>query len=404
VLQNFWSGPYFVSYNMLLFLRGIQRQVISIPYTVFLHRIPDDRRAECSGDSFGQQILFSIASCVLAWSASYAVAAAGFAKWVSPLRILAVVSPLFLMREFLRQFAFAHLRFVEVAVIDAIAAAAQVGGLWLLASFGLLTAPAALGVLAAVSAAVSVPWWIRSMPELRFRGRAVGRSWRRHWAFARWSLAGDTIGMLGPYFLPFALAAIRGDSATGALAAAATLVGVGQLFVTAISNAMAPLAAETLAREGVDGLYRFLHRRFALFGAVIGLFGIVVAAFGPSIASALFGGAFAELGPIQIALAFSLFASGLGTVAVIGLWVLHRPAYNLPADLGVLAVALAAAPWLVPRWSAFGAALTLAASALAGLMVRLVMLRCARRGWTPGNDVESPDRVAAVTMAQGEAG
>ncbi|MBM3288923.1 MAG: polysaccharide deacetylase family protein, partial [Candidatus Hydrogenedentes bacterium] len=39
-------GLYFVSYNMLLFLRGIQRQVISIPYTVFLHRIPDDRRAE----------------------------------------------------------------------------------------------------------------------------------------------------------------------------------------------------------------------------------------------------------------------------------------------------------------------------------------------------------------------
>ena len=176
---------------------------------------------------------------------------------MSPLLCVAAVAPGFLLRELFRQFAFAHLRFETAIAMDAGTTAAQLAGLALLVVFGQLNAVSAYLIIAAVAYAAAAIWAVLLRNDVQIRLPAVRTDWTSNWRFARWALLCDLLGLTGAYVLPWLVAYHSGIGEAGLLAAAASIVGIGQLFMNGLSNFILPKAAAAHAADGARGLRRF---------------------------------------------------------------------------------------------------------------------------------------------------
>lgn len=362
-------GVYFLALSVVLFLRGIQEQLVSAPYSVFCHRHKGADRAEFTGSLLAHQIVF----LVLATLALVGFATAVSAGW-GPAETdrlhgvafaVAGAAPFLLFREFLRQLTFARLSLWKVVLLDAAVAIVQLGGLAALAFGGRLTVGNVYLVMGAGCASAAAGWWLLSADRIVFRRSRVLADWKRNWAFSKWALATHLLGCSTPYVLPWFVAAVDGTAATGVLAACTTLVGLANAFVMGVSNYLTPKTAHAFVHGGLPELHKVLKKTALLFGVVLGSFALAACLFGGWLAEFVYGEQYAGAGPILAVLAFGLLASGFGITAGNGLWVLERPAANFRADACSLCVTVIAAATLTPQFGVLGAAL----SSLAGACV-----------------------------------
>src|SRR5205814_9957239 len=79
----------------------------------------------------------------------------------------------------------------------------------------------------------------RVLPELR-----------RSWAFGRWIVLGQLVGVVHGFVLYWLLAAMKGTTATGAFAACMTVVTLSNPFILGIANVLGPRAARAFTTGG----------------------------------------------------------------------------------------------------------------------------------------------------------
>ena len=363
-------GAYVLAYGLLQTFVLIQRQTISLPYTIYSQAKPKPEQRLFFGSALAHQLVLAAVSVVLPLIAAGLAAGAGLQTFVQPLICVAIVAPGFLLRELFRQFAFAHLRFETAILLDGCATAAQLAGLALLLLLGRLNAFSAYLVIAAVATTTTAVWAFVLRHDFQMHAPAFLSDWTRNWQFARWALLCDLLGLAGAYFLPWIVAYHAGAGEAGVLAAAASLVGIGQLFMSGLSNFLLPKAAAAHAADRTHGLRRLSLKLLVFCAGGLGAFAVAMAIAGGGLAKLVFGAAFDGAGPTVTALGLSLLFAGLGSIAVQGLYVLDRPRLNLPADLAVFVAVFAVALILVPHWGAFGAACATAVAAVAGGLIR----------------------------------
>ena len=239
--------------------------------------------------------------------------------------MLLAALPFLLLREFVRQLALAHLRAGEALLVDAAAAAVQLGCLGLLPYFGRLNVPTVYAVMGGTCALICLGWHLVRREPVRFAWRSVAADWRTNWAFGRWALASQLLGRGWSYLMPWVVALVHGEAATASLAVAVTLVNLAGTLVTGVSNFVTPRAAHAFNHGGLPALRRVLRQTAALYLAIVGGFCLVVFVAGEPLATLVYSGRYADVGPILSVLAFAMLANSLSITAGNGLWALDRP-------------------------------------------------------------------------------
>ena len=327
-------GVYALAWTIVLFMAVAQTNLITIPYTMYLHRREGGSLAEYGGSAICHQFVLSAAAVVcflgLAIMLSFGLGPNGLkpAAW-----ILAGAVPFILLRDFARRFSFAHLR-PEIAIImDVSATILQIAGLLVLWNYGMLTAATAYAVMGATCAVTAIGWWFFRKQPVRFSKKTVIADWRKNWTFSRWAITGQVTGLVF-YALPWLLAYIHGEAETGRLAACTTLVGLSNLFVMGLNNFVMPKAAHACNRDGAGALGRVLCKATLASACVLG--GLCVAVFfvGNSVAGLIFGPTYADSGILLTVLAVAALLDSIGQTAGAGIWALDRPAANLAARFG----------------------------------------------------------------------
>ena len=348
-------GLYYLALSVVLFVRGLQEQLVSAPYMIYCGRQQAADQPRYAASALLHQCLLSLLA--MGGLAVAAVFGWGPAGLQSTFVVLLCAAPLLWMREFVRQMSFAHLDVRAAIVTDLTITLTQLGALCYLASSGSLTVGSTLAVMGICCGLASVSWLASGRQRFTLQWSAAWTDWRNNWTFSRWALASHVLACSSPYILPWVVAATHGERETGTLGACATLVGLSNMLLIGLANYLSPKAARAYAEHGLAELKRVLRQTALMF--VVGLGTISVLAFlaGHHVAALVYGPEFIETRWIIGILSLSVLANSLGVTAGNGLWAMERPSASFFADLCSLIVVIAATATFVPLWGPIGAAL-----------------------------------------------
>ena len=368
-------GVYYIVLSIVYFIRGIQQQMISTPYTIFHHKYQngglDSYRGSCLIQQFG---LTTLASLFLLGTAIAASLGWLESPIVSPLIVLLFLLPALLMREVVRQYCFAHQENVSVLAIDSVISALQIGCIVVLGYFGFLTGVNAWIVIGLASFVTLTLWYIQNGPKISFEKSRLGTDWNQNWGFGKCAVGGQVIGSLPTYCIPLLLAAVAGVESAGFFAAVVTLVGVANIFNTGMANFLTPRAARVYAEEGAQGLRRVIIFASLVFLVAVGAFCALLALFGEPIAVELFGDQYAGLQTAITIMAIAILCDSFDIVASSGLFVLEKIKANFWIDVVLMIVSVTAAVLLVLPFGFIGAVWTSLIISLTSALFRFILL------------------------------
>jgi hypothetical protein len=122
-------GAYSLGMSGLFTIMGIQEALIALPYMIRRNR-PEAEAVGLAGHSLVQSALLSAATAgSLVILALFLTAARSDSSLPAFVCALAWLAPFFLLREFARQFCFAHMQFAQALAMDGSALLLQVSGL-----------------------------------------------------------------------------------------------------------------------------------------------------------------------------------------------------------------------------------------------------------------------------------
>jgi O-antigen/teichoic acid export membrane protein len=369
-------GLYYLALSVWLCVRGVQEQLVVAPYMIYSPRRSGDGLASYFGSSLVHNGLLTVGA--LGGLAGLAVGTAngfGPAGLATTAWVLLGAVPFLMLREFVRHYAFSHLRIGMAIAIDVVVSTLQLGGLLWLGWTGALTVANAYAVIGGACAVASLGWFLARPQAVRVRRRDVVADWRHNWVFARWALACHLFTSATPLVMPWVVAFANGAAATGVLAACTTIIGLANVFVLGLANFLSPKAAHAYGRGGVDELGKVLRKTLLLFGATLGSFAILALFAGGLLVTSIYGDRYAGAGTIVAVLAFATLASSVGITAGNGLWAMEKPSANFRADVAAFVAAVLATVLLVPPFGVLGAAIVTLIANVVDAAVRSWTLR-----------------------------
>ena len=368
-------GVFYIALSIVLFIRGFQEQMVCVPYTIFRHRYKNDGLSTFRGSCLIQQVgLAAVTLVFLIGLTSAAVLGWLESAMVPALVVLLFLMPVLLMREVVRQYCFTHQKNTSALAIDFVITVLQIGALVTLGYIGLLSGASAWAVIA-FACLITLGWrYFQSGPEVKFSKECLRRDWDQNWGFGKWAVAGQLVGSLPSYTLPWILAAAAGTQGTGFFAAAMTLVGVANIFKVGMANFLTPKAAQVYVDQGARGLCRVMIRMSIVFVVAVGGFAAFLAVAGGWIAVELYGSKYTGLQTAMGLLAVGQLCEGLAIVASKGLFVMERIKANFWVDLILMIIAITVAILLIFPMGVMGAVWTTLIGSACSAVMRLVLL------------------------------
>jgi O-antigen/teichoic acid export membrane protein len=376
-------GLYYLAMSLILFARGLQETLTCMPYAVYCHRRRDEALATYTGSCLSHTLVFS-GLVVLALLALVATLTAGVGPGaLAPtVWVLLAAGPFLLLREFIRQVAFASLRVGVAIAIDGVVAVLQIGALAALVLRGGISAPSAFAAIGGACAVACLGWLFLRVEPLRFARRSLVGDWRHNWTLSKWAVAGQLAGSSAVYVMPWILTRYHGAEETGLLAAGVTLVGAANIFVVGINNFLTPKTARAYVEGGAAGLRRVLWTAALVFGAVLGGFTLLAVMAGGPLVSLVYGESYAGAGPVVATLAACLLATALAMTAGSGMYAVEQTRLNFFCDVLSTVAAIAVALFVVEPLGALGAALSGLVGAVISAVAKFTLLW---RVLTPGS-------------------
>lgn len=367
--------------TLLILMTNIQGELLNAPYTVYRSRRRGRRLHAYSGSLFiHQAVLAAVSMLSIISLIGLNSLGIGPAELAPSLWVLLFASPFCLLHMFLRYFSFAAFQFRVAVTMDIVVAVLQLAILFVLVQLDMLTVPLLFVAMGASSLAACIGWFVTKPEPLQCVRRLVVRHWRENWSFGRWALASHSLGCAGNYVLPWLLAIVHDQSATGTFAGCGKLSALAATFVVGVAHFLSPKAVAAFSEHGVAGVKRVLLTAGIVFVVTVGGFCLLVGLTGDFILVTLFGDDFVGTGPIALILSLAVLANSLTILGGNGLWAINRPQANLISDVFSLSATLVIAALLVHSRGVTGVAIAILMGAIVGAVVRAATLAvCLKR-------------------------
>ena len=368
-------GVYVLTIALLHFTKGIQEQLVASPYAIKAQRLSPRERASFTGSSVVHQFVTTCGLLLIVGLVGVAVQIGSDSNRLhNAMLVLLMVVPFFAAREYIRRLGFANFQFRTVLAIDGGLSIVQLSFLSCLLAFGHLHVVPTFAIIASVSLLGVVIWTLlRRVPVCWDRER-WWPDWVQNWKFGRWAVVTMIVGCSAPFFMPWLVAAMRGEANAGGYGACQTLVGLANMLIVGMGNFLSPLSARIFVEQGTAGLNRVLKKAVMFFGVTLGLFCLVLLFCGESVADLLFDSKFPDLGWPLVWLGVGQLMAAVGVVAGNGLWAIDAPRQNLVADVVTFLVTLSCAVWWIPTGGILGAALAVWIGNSMGALCRWLIL------------------------------
>ncbi|MBX3422402.1 MAG: oligosaccharide flippase family protein [Pirellulaceae bacterium] len=365
-------GIYVLAFSAILFVSLSHESLIAKPYQVFCQSMKATRQRVYTGSALIQLILLAVLVITVALLSVMTM-------WLNSLSpklcwvvlTLAATMPGILLWEFVRRQAFAMMDMRSVAILDSCLAFLQLSSLVIMGLLGHLTLVRALILIAICSSVVGMTrlWQLRS--RYRVLRRRLGSDLVKNWRFGRWFFAGQIVGLVQSYAVPWILTFYYGAEKTGILMACQTLVLLSNPLLIGLANWLGPASVRTYVTAGVQGMNRLLLKVSLLSNGCMIFFALMLYLLGEWVLVLTFGPDYKGHGHLVAitgvtALGFSMTVSGSS-----GLSAILYPRVILLGTLTGSLVSVLTLPLMVQQWELTGAAWSLAAGSLTSGSIHL---------------------------------
>jgi len=351
-------GLYMLAFSLILIVTDVQTSLIATPYMVYGPRLKGRASALYSGSTLIHQAVFSV-------FVMFAIAVGGFLTrfgWgpsgIGPvLWVLLGVISLIMFREFVRRMCFARLRVRSALIFDAGIGAAQVGGLLILAHFGLLTTNRAYWLIGAACGVGGVCWMWVNRASYYPRWRDAISDLKLNWTFGKWVFASGLLWAASTNLYPWLIASFHGTAAAGVYAACAGVVAAGNPALLGIQNFVGPKIAHAYASGGPHALRKLTLRISGVIALPVLVLTLVLVIWGDRLVGMLYGSQYMGNGLAISVLAFNLPIVAIAFTFSRALFAIERADIDFWLNLIALLMMATAGIWLVRSYGPLGAAL-----------------------------------------------
>ena len=369
-------GLFSLGFSIWLFVMSLQTWLIMTPYMVYSPRLEPGELACYTGSTLMHQAAISLLALVaLALGAALLGLGVGPRGLAPVVWTLAAVISFILLREYIRQISFANFRYHIALLLDVVVSVAQLGGLLLLSSLGLVSASSPYWVIGAACALAASGWLVslRSSFSLHL-GRAIA-DFSLNWKFGKWVFAGGLLWVLGMELYPWILTACHGSSATGVWAASFGVASVANPLLFGLMSFFGPYLARSYAEGGAPGLRRGLFRSCTCSTLMVAPLSLALLVYGEPLLVGLYGRQYAGHGAVVSVLALNLLVSSFAFSFSKALYAMERDDQDCDVNLIALFVLATLGLWLVKTLGPVGAACGLVAGNSATAAARYLLLR-----------------------------
>ena len=364
-------GLYTLGFSLVIFITNLQDAIVLAPYTVYSPRFQAERHLRYTGSSLLHQLSVAFsAALLLATAGTIFSLSRHLSQWAAITWALAVAIVFILLREYGRRVCFAWRREKIALALDTCIAVSQIGGLLLLARRGVLSAETAYWVIGATSGAIAVAWLWWSRRRFSFSYRYARLHLFRNLALGKWILASNVAQTISGEIFPWFLAAFRGMTATGTLAACRSLASVTNPFLLGMGNFLGPKTAHVFWHRGQRELNALVVRYTFLIIVPMGIATIVLVLFGDLLLVTLYGAQYKGYGGTVALLAVNQFILILGSPTIGALLAVEHPEALFKSYLASGAVTFLVGLPLVWAYGVRGAAVAMIWSTVTGVAFR----------------------------------
>lgn len=364
-------GLYTLGFSLVTLITSLQISLITTPYMVYAPRLERRAHALYTGSALLHQLVFCLIAMLGVMGGALVVGHGIGPMGLGPvLRALVLVIAPMMLREHARRIIFARLQFTTALIFDSFIALGQIGGLLLLARFGLLSASCAYLVTGLVCG-IAVLGWLWS--DRRFYHLQISESladFKKNCTLGKWVFASGLVWTVVMNLYPWLLAAFHGVASTGVWAACLGVISIGNPMLKGIQNLVGPKIAHLYASQGPRALHRLVLKITALIAIPIALLCAAMVTWGGSLLVLLYGKQYAGNSLVVAILALNLLVGAVTISFSPALFAVNRARMDFIANLAALFIITALGVWLVWVFGALGAALGLLGASVAASAVR----------------------------------
>ena len=353
-------GAYAIGISVLASSFTIQGSLISLPYSIQLHR-SQGTPAENAGSSLAYSgLLSALATIILTVTALGLFAGGAQSLLMAMTWALAAVMPFALFREFFRRFAFTHLQMARVLLLDVAVASIQLSLLGWLGLTGRMSAVTACGSIGISCGVAAVGWFYLARDDFAIRVGQIPATIKHSWGLGKWLLVNQIMVQVQRYATYWLSVVIAGAAVTGVYAACMSIVSFGNPLMFGLGNILTRKLVLAWTEGGGAGLRRQAIRDLLLLCAVLAPFCLLIMFEGENMMHFLYhGNEYEGHGHTITVLAFAIFASGAGGVgmpASNALAIMERPRAVVVVSAAGAVLTVVLVWWLMAVWGLLGAA------------------------------------------------
>lgn len=360
---------YVLAWSILCFFRVIEERMLASPYVVFAHQA-DRENSAFLGSSLVQQVVFSVASCLV-----FLLLAVLFTSRQSPeglstaFAVIAIAIGPILLRDHLRAVSCTHFRYAPAALMSGSALVLQLLIMFLAHRYARLTPNIVFAAMGVASLLPAVVWLALKTEPYTFIRSQFLKDWQVCFSYSRWLVAARFFPNVVNSLLPWLVLWMVSKEASGIWGSCTTLANVSMMFVIGCNNLFQPRAVVALQTTGPTAMRRVLESSAIVFSVALSLVCLVYLFAGERLLALAFNETLSQYGMVVTLLSVHVLICSLSIVAGNGLAAMEKSRGIFAGEFAWSVVTVIAAIALTPPFGLIGTAVAICIGSLTATIV-----------------------------------
>lgn len=364
-------GIYVLALSLIISIMGVQRAVITVPYTVYRQKHKQEDLNSYTGSVFVHQIILLIVAIVFSMLFSqYFFLKEGLPN--NTLLILvafALAATGVLLRDFVRSYLLAQLSVRQSVIMGVSVNIIQLLILATLYIKDLLTVHNAFLIIGGCSILPSLYFFLNNS-QIRIKATQILNDFSNNLKLGKWILGSTIISTLSSQSYPWLLAFFADKSSVAVLGVTLSLANIFGPLLQGINSYVFPKMTHARSEGTPYGVIRIMKKAVILLSLIFGFWIICGALFGNHLLTLIYSSKYAGYGSVLIIVIFNSYISGVTGPLGYATASLERADINFKSLIGGFIVTIIVGVFLIYKFGLYGAVIGMILSNLTNCILQ----------------------------------
>lgn len=364
-------GIYILALSLIISIMGVQRAVITVPYTVYSQKQREEDFNTYSGSVFIHQIILLIVTIFfsLFFSQYFFLKEASSYNSFIILAAFSITATGVLLRDFVRSYLLARLAVRQSVIMGVSVNIIQLVLLAMLYMEGRLTIHNAFLIIGGCSVLPSFYFFFKNS-QIRVKAAQILNDFSNNLKLGKWILGSTIISTLSSQSYPWLLAFFSDKASVAVLGVTMSLANIFSPLLQGINSYVFPKMSQVKSKGTLIDVIRVMKKAVIFLSIIFGIWIIFGIFFGNYLLTIVYSSKYAGYSNILIIVIFSSFVSAVTAPLNSALDALERADISFKSLIAGLIVTVSVGILLIYHFGLYGAVIGILLSNLANCLLR----------------------------------